>query len=113
MTKRIDVAGGAGYIGSHVCVELLSSGASALVIDNLSNAHPEAINRIRELAPGNIELAELDLADPAQKGRDHRRGERFQARRRRTSGGPQSGRRIRRRACPLLPGQSGGRAHSV
>ena len=67
MTKRIVVAGGAGYIGSHVCVELLSSGATALVIDNLSNAHPEAINRIRELASGDIELVEFDLADPAQK----------------------------------------------
>lgn len=66
MTKRIVVTGGAGYIGSHVCVELLAGGASALVIDDFSNAHPEALNRIRELAPGNLELLECDLADPAQ-----------------------------------------------
>ncbi len=67
MTKRIVVAGGAGYIGSHVCVELLTGGASALVIDNFSNAHPEALNRIRELASGDLEFLECDLADPAQK----------------------------------------------
>lgn len=67
MTKRIVVAGGAGYIGSHVCVELLAGGASALVLDNFSNAHPEALNRIRELAPGDLEFLECDLADPAQK----------------------------------------------
>ena len=67
MTKRIVVTGGAGYIGSHVCVELLAGGASTLVIDNFSNAHPEALNRIRELAPGDLELLECDLADPAQR----------------------------------------------
>ncbi len=66
MTKRIVVTGGAGYIGSHVCVELLAGGAAALVIDNFSNAHPEALNRIRELAPGDLEVLERDLADPAQ-----------------------------------------------
>ena len=67
MTKRIVVTGGAGYIGSHVCVELLAGGASVLVLDNFSNAHPEALNRIRELAPGDLEFLECDLADPAQK----------------------------------------------
>ncbi len=67
MTKRIVVTGGAGYIGSHVCVELLSRGAALLVIDNLANSHPEAINRISELAPGDIRLIERDLANPAHK----------------------------------------------
>lgn len=67
MTKRIVVTGGAGYIGSHVCVELLAGGASALIIDNFSNAHPEALNRILELAPGDLELLERDLADPTQR----------------------------------------------
>ena len=62
MAKRIVVTGGAGYIGSHVCVELLNAGGDVLVIDNFSNAHPEALNRIRNLAPGKLELLERDLA---------------------------------------------------
>lgn len=66
MAKKIVVTGGAGYIGSHVCVELLNAGRDVLVIDNFSNAHPEAIDRIRDLAPGKLELLECDLADGAQ-----------------------------------------------
>jgi len=65
MTKRIVVTGGAGYIGSHVAVELLSAGASVLIIDNFSNSHPEAIKRIGELAPGDLQLLERDLVNPA------------------------------------------------
>ena len=68
MTDRIVVTGGAGYIGSHVCVELLSRGASLLIIDNFANSHPEAVNRIQELAKGDVILLERDLADPAHKG---------------------------------------------
>ncbi len=67
MTKRIIVTGGAGYIGSHVCVDLLGAGASVLIIDNLSNAHEEAVRRIGELAPGGIEFLRRDLADPAHR----------------------------------------------
>lgn len=65
MAKRIVVTGGAGYIGSHVCVELLNAGRDVLVIDNFSNAHAEALNRIRALAPGRLELLECDLAEGA------------------------------------------------
>ena len=65
--KRIVVTGGAGYIGSHVCVELLEAGYDVLVIDNFDNSHPKALERISEIAPGKLELAELDLADNAQK----------------------------------------------
>lgn len=67
MTKRIIVTGGAGYIGSHVCVDLLSDGASVLIIDNLSNAHEEAISRIGNLSPGEITFLERDLANPAHR----------------------------------------------
>ena len=70
MTKKaqkIVVAGGAGYIGSHVVVELLGAGRDVLIIDNFSNSHPEAISRITELAPGNVELLERDLVNPAHK----------------------------------------------
>lgn len=67
MAKRIVVTGGAGYIGSHVAVELLLSGCAVLIIDNFSNAHPEAINRIGEIARGEFKLLEKDLVDPAHR----------------------------------------------
>lgn len=62
--KRIIVAGGAGYIGSHVCVELLAAGHEALVIDNFANSSPKALERIGEIAGRNLELLEADLAKP-------------------------------------------------
>jgi UDP-glucose 4-epimerase len=65
MAKRIIVAGGAGYIGSHVCVELLAAGRSALVIDDFSNSSPTALARVKEIAGGGVELLEADLANPA------------------------------------------------
>ncbi|WDI30450.1 UDP-glucose 4-epimerase GalE [Hyphococcus flavus] len=68
MSQRIVVTGGAGYIGSHVAVELLSQGASLLIIDNFANSHPEAVSRIQELANGEVVLLERDLADAAHKG---------------------------------------------
>ena len=67
MNARIVVAGGAGYIGSHVCVELLSRGDALLIIDNFSNSHPEAVTRIRELAAGEVEVLQADLADETQR----------------------------------------------
>lgn len=43
------VTGGAGYIGSHTCVELLNAGYRVVVFDNFSNSHPEALNRIEQI----------------------------------------------------------------
>ena len=63
MTHRVIVTGGAGYIGSHVCVELLNNGASILVIDNFSNSHPKALERIQEISGADISFLEADLAD--------------------------------------------------
>lgn len=66
---RIVVAGGAGYIGSHVCVDLLSAGKSLLVIDDFSNSSPEALTRIKEIAGnGDLDVLRADLADPARQG---------------------------------------------
>ena len=67
MSRRFVVAGGAGYIGSHVAVELSARGDALLVIDDFSNSHPEAIERIRELGGGDVTLLTADLADPAQR----------------------------------------------
>lgn len=66
MKRRYVIAGGAGYIGSHVCVDLLARGDSLLVIDDFSNACPEALARVRELGGGELDLIEADLADPAR-----------------------------------------------
>lgn len=66
MAERIIVTGGAGYIGSHVCVELLAAGKSLLIIDDFSNSSPEAIRRIEEIAGSEVEFLRADMADPAQ-----------------------------------------------
>ena len=44
------VTGGAGYIGSHTCVELLAAGYDVVVVDNFSNSKPEALRRVEEIA---------------------------------------------------------------
>ncbi|CAN0006723.1 unnamed protein product [Ectocarpus sp. 12 AP-2014] len=46
---RVLVTGGAGYIGSHTCVELIEAGEKVVVVDDLSNAVEESLNRVREL----------------------------------------------------------------
>ena len=63
MAERIIVTGGAGYIGSHVCVELLAAGKSVLVVDDFSNSSPEALERIGEIAGSRVEFLKADLAD--------------------------------------------------
>ncbi|MGK2929118.1 MAG: UDP-glucose 4-epimerase GalE [Acidimicrobiales bacterium] len=59
------VTGGAGYIGSHTCVQLLEAGRRLVVIDNLSNSSPVALDRVRELAPGDFTFHQVDLRDRA------------------------------------------------
>jgi UDP-glucose 4-epimerase len=44
------VTGGAGYIGSHTCLELLKSGFEIIVLDDLSNSSQESLRRVEELA---------------------------------------------------------------
>jgi UDP-glucose 4-epimerase len=63
MPARIVVTGGAGYIGSHVCVELLAAGADILVIDDFSNSSPKALKRVEEIAGRKLELLQADLTD--------------------------------------------------
>jgi UDP-glucose 4-epimerase len=60
---RILVTGGAGYIGSHTCVELLQAGYEVVVVDNLSNSKEESLTRVQELTGKSLEFHQLDLAD--------------------------------------------------
>jgi UDP-glucose 4-epimerase len=62
---HIIVTGGAGYIGSHTCLELLQSGHEVTVIDNLSNACRESLRRVERLAGRTLRFFQADLADPA------------------------------------------------
>ena len=57
------VTGGAGYIGSHTCLELLSAGYEIVVIDNLSNSKPESLKRVSELAKKDFKFYNGDLLD--------------------------------------------------
>ena len=57
------ITGGAGYIGSHTCVELLSAGYEIIVLDNFSNSKPESLNRVRELTGKDFTFYEVDLLD--------------------------------------------------
>ena len=59
------VTGGAGYIGSHTCVELLESGYGVIVVDNLCNSNPESLNRVREITGKDLKFYEGDVRDEA------------------------------------------------
>lgn len=59
------VTGGAGYIGSHTCVELLNAGWDIVVVDNFSNSKPEVLERIREITGKDFKFYEVDLLDKA------------------------------------------------
>ncbi|HEV7929722.1 MAG TPA: UDP-glucose 4-epimerase GalE [Nitrosospira sp.] len=62
---NILVTGGAGYIGSHTCVELLSAGFEVVVFDNLCNSHPEALARVQRITGKQLRLIEGDCRDRA------------------------------------------------
>ena len=62
---NILVTGGAGYIGSHTCVELLESGYTPIVIDNLCNSNPKSLDRVRALTGKEIKFYEGDVRDEA------------------------------------------------
>ena len=62
---KVLLAGGAGYIGSHTCVELIEAGHSVIVADNFSNSCPEAIKRVEEITGATVPLYEADVCDSA------------------------------------------------
>lgn len=57
------VTGGAGFIGSHTCVELLNAGYEVVIADNFCNSKPEAVKRIEKITGKNVKLYEADLLD--------------------------------------------------
>ena len=62
---HILVTGGAGYIGSHTCLELLNGGNRVTVVDNLSNSSRESLNRVEELTGKKVTFFEVDLLNRA------------------------------------------------
>ena len=60
---NILVTGGAGFIGSHTLIELIAAGHNPVVVDNLSNASPEAIHRVEKIVGQPIPFYEVDIRD--------------------------------------------------
>lgn len=60
---KILVTGGAGYIGSHTCIELIKSGYEVVVVDNLCNSSFESLRRVERLTNCNIPFHKVDVRD--------------------------------------------------
>ncbi|MBR4762336.1 MAG: UDP-glucose 4-epimerase GalE [Clostridia bacterium] len=59
------ITGGAGYIGSHTCLEMLESGYEVVVVDNLSNSNKIAVDRVEKITNKSIEFYDADVRDKA------------------------------------------------
>ena len=57
------VTGGAGFIGSHTCVELLNAGYQVVVVDNLYNASEKAVERVKEITGKDLTFYKADIRD--------------------------------------------------
>lgn len=66
--KKILLTGGAGYIGSHLAVELIESGYGVIIVDNLSNSNQEVINRINKIIGKKVTFYNLDIKDQNKLG---------------------------------------------
>jgi UDP-glucose 4-epimerase len=60
---KVLVTGGAGYIGSHTCVELLQAGHQAVIVDNLYNSSAKAVQRIEEITGQTVTFYQEDICD--------------------------------------------------
>lgn len=63
---RVLVTGGAGYIGSHMCVELLQSGYQVVVVDNLSNSSRRSLDAVERITQKPLSFVEADVRDPGR-----------------------------------------------
>ncbi len=59
------ITGGAGYIGSHTCVQLLAAGYEIVVVDNLSNSSVESLSRVKQLSGKSFDFVNADIRDAA------------------------------------------------
>ena len=59
----IMITGGAGYIGSHCCVTFLEAGHDVVVLDNLSNANPESLERVSRITGAKVSFVQADIRD--------------------------------------------------
>ncbi len=60
---KVLVTGGAGYIGSHTCVELMQTGHEVVILDNFCNSHPAVIERIGRIGGKTPEVEKGDVRD--------------------------------------------------
>ena len=60
---KVLVAGGAGYIGSHICVELLQANHEVIVIDDFSNSKPEVLGYIKDITGKDVKFYEFNILD--------------------------------------------------
>lgn len=60
---KILLTGGAGFIGSHTCIELIKAGHEAVIADDLSNSKPAVLERLKELTGKDIPFYNIDVAD--------------------------------------------------
>ena len=63
MTKKILVTGGAGFIGSHTCIELLNNGNEVVVVDNLYNANKKSLEVVKRVTGKKVTFYEVDVQD--------------------------------------------------
>jgi len=61
--QTVLVTGGAGYIGSHACVELLQAGFKVVAVDNLSNSKPESLSRVQQITGKSLSFYQTDIRD--------------------------------------------------
>lgn len=60
---KVLLTGGAGYIGSHTCIELINAGFETVIADDFSNSKPEVVSRIKEITGVDVPVYDIDVAD--------------------------------------------------